>query len=132
MKQQERMLLLPFGGSSLLAVFGVLCLTVLALLSLSTVLAERRAAEAAHQAVTAWYEADLEAQARFARLRSGEEVPGVVRTGAEYRFEVPISRNQTLQAALIHREGRWTILRWQAVAQPEETDQALPVWQGEP
>ena len=49
------------GGASLLAVFAVLCLTVFVLLSLTTVEADRRLAEAAAQAVTDYYAADCQA-----------------------------------------------------------------------
>ena len=41
------------GGSSLLVIFSVLCLTVFALLSVSTVQADRRLAEASAEGVQA-------------------------------------------------------------------------------
>ena len=50
------------GGASLLVVFAVLCLTVFALLSLTTVQADVRLADASVQAVADYYAADLEAQ----------------------------------------------------------------------
>ena len=62
----------PIGGASLLAAFAVLCLTVFALLSLSTVRADDRLGKATVQAVTDYYAADLEAQTILARLRNGE------------------------------------------------------------
>ena len=65
------------GGSSLLVAFAVLALTVFALLSLSTVRADVRLADASAQAVTDYYAADCQAQEILARLRSGETVEGV-------------------------------------------------------
>ena len=63
------------GGSSLLVIFAVLCLTVFALLSLSTVRADVRLSEASAQAVSGYYQADCQAEAILARLRSGELPP---------------------------------------------------------
>ena len=62
------------GGSSLLVIFAVLCLTVFALLSLSTVRADVRLSEASAQAVSGYYQADCQAEAILARLRSGDQV----------------------------------------------------------
>ena len=61
----------PVGGASLLVVFAVLCLTVFALLSLSTVRANGRLSEASAQAVADYYAADCAAQEILARLRAG-------------------------------------------------------------
>ena len=69
------------GGSSLLVIFAVLCLTVFALLSLSTVRADVRLSEASAQAVSGYYQADCQAEAILARLRSGELPPGVTAEG---------------------------------------------------
>ena len=80
MKKHEMLSLPPIGGSALLVSFAVLCLTVLALLSLSTVLAERRLSDAAAEAAVAYYEADLQAETVFAKLRAGETVPEVTVT----------------------------------------------------
>ena len=60
------------GGASLLVVFAVLCMTVFALLSLSTVQANRRLTQAYVQSVKDYYAADCEAQSVLARLRAGE------------------------------------------------------------
>lgn len=118
------------GGSSLLVIFAVLCLTVFALLSLSTVQAEKRLSDTAADAVTAYYEADLEAERIFSRLRSGETVPGVQMSAEIYSYACPISENQTLMVQLQKTEDTWTVLRWQVTAQPEEISQTLPVWNG--
>lgn len=118
------------GGSSLLVIFSVLCLTVFALLSLSTVQAEKRLSDTTADAVTAYYQADLEAERIFARLRSGEMVSGVQESAGIFRYECPISENQTLMVELQKTEATWTVLRWQAVAQPEEISQTLTVWDG--
>ena len=103
------------GGSSLLVIFAVLCLTVFALLSLGTVLAERRLADASAQAVTAYYGADAEAEIIFARLRNGELPENVLKTGNRYAYECAISDSRRLLVELEYRNGSWKVLRWQEV-----------------
>lgn len=130
MKQKERISPPAIGGSSLLVIFAVLCLTVFALLSVSTVQAEKRMADASIGAVTAYYEADLKAEKMFARLRAGEAVPGVRESEGIYRYTCPISENQRLEVELQESGETWTVLRWQTVAEPAEISETLPVWEG--
>ena len=118
------------GGSSLLVIFAVLCLTVFALLSLNTVLAEQRLSQTYGEQVEQWYAADLHAQEIFARLRAGETVPGVTCAEDLYSYSVPVSGHQTLEVTLRHKDGSWKVISWQSVAVPETGDSTLPVWQG--
>ena len=130
MKKQEAFSPAAVGGSSLLVIFAVLCLTVFALLSLSSVQAERRLADAATQSVVDYYEADLQAQQIFAWLRAGEQIPGLDGKDGTYEFEIPISGQQVLSVALAYQEENWVILRWQAVTGETEADNTLDVWKG--
>lgn len=130
MKKQERFSPTAIGGSSLLVIFAVLCMTVFALLTLSSVLAERRLADAATQSVTAYYEADLQAEEVLARLRAGEQIAGLEEKDGTYEFEILISARQTLSVALAHSEDEWIILRWQTVTMEEELDESINVWKG--
>ena len=130
MKKQGKLSVPATGGASLLVIFAVLCLVIFALLSLNTVLAERRISEASAQAAADWYAADLEAQEVFARLRNGERVSGVVQTGENYAYSVPVSQHQTLMVTVQKTDGGWEVVSWYAVAHPEDGDTALPVWQG--
>lgn len=118
------------GGSSLLTIFAVLCLTVFALLSVTTVTARQRLSENALASVIAYYEADTQAELVFARLRNGEHPAGVTRDGAVFRYACPISHNRSLQVELKKEEKGWTVLRWQEVTQPLVIDDSLPVWDG--
>ncbi len=120
------------GGSSLLAMFAVLCLTIFALLSLSTALAEERLRESAAQGVSAYYEGEYQAQVLFARLRAGERPEEVREENGSFYYTCPISETQDLEVELAFREGTWTVLRWQAVSTaviPGESP--LTVWDGE-
>lgn len=131
MKQESRFSPPAVGGSSLLVIFAVLTLCVFALLSVSSVQAEKRISDASARGITAYYEADRQAEEVFARLRNGEAVPGVAVTEVGYRYHCSISENQYLAVELMNQDGSWQIIRWQAVASPEPiTDNTLPVWDG--
>ncbi len=129
--KKERIAIPAIGGSSLLVIFAVLCLTVFALLSFSTAHAEKRAADAAAQAVSEFYAAELEAQKIFARLQAGEEVDGVEVDGNTYRYSCPVSEQQTLEVELQKEGDTWAICRWQVMVGGVPIDEALPVWNGE-
>ena len=128
------------GGVSLLVVFAVLCPTVVALLSLTTVRADVRLADASAQAVSDYYAADCQAQEILARLRNGETPEGVTWSSpmeggeTEYSYTVSISNTQELQVeVLVWPDGRWSVQRWQAAAAGGwEIDEGLEVWDGTP
>ncbi len=120
------------GGSSLLVVFAVLCLTVFALLSLSTVRADQRLGEASAKAVKAYYAADSQAQEILARLRLGETPDGVAVSGDRYTYRCQISETQALEVELqMDESGSFVVQRWQAVSTVEwEGADDMEVWQG--
>ena len=119
------------GGSCLLVIFAVLCLTVFALLSLSTVQANGRLADASVAAVSAYYQADCQAEAVLARLRSGQVPEGVAADGDTYTYTCPISDTQSLEVRVRLEGDSWTVLRWQAVSTVErEAEDSLDLWSG--
>lgn len=121
------------GGSSLLVVFAVLCLTVFALLSLSTVQASRQLAETSASSVRAYYEADCRAEEILARLRSGQLPEGVFVQNDEYWYTCPISDTQDLQVRVRLEGTACSVLQWQAVSTVDwEADQGLDLWDGGP
>lgn len=130
MKKRQKMNLPAVGGSSLLVIFAVLCMTVFAVLSLSTVLAEQRLSETAAESVAAYYRADLQAEEIFARLRSGEQVPGVQILEDRYEYSCIISETQSLHVTLRRTDNGWSVLRWQTESHAQEQTQTLPVWTG--
>lgn len=122
----------PVGVSSLLVIFAVLCLTVFALLSVSTVRADARLQQQAAAAVTGWYEADCAAEEILARLRSGEIPEGVSESNGVYTYACPVSGTQTLAVAVKVEGSDYEILRWQAVSTVDwQAGDQLPVWQGD-
>ena len=84
------------GSSSLLAIFALLTLCVFALLSLSTVLAEKRLSDAAAQSAQQYYAADLQAEEIFSRLKNGEIPEEITEENGIYRYILPISQQQWL------------------------------------
>ena len=121
------------GGSSLLVIFAVLCLTVFALLGLSTVQAGERLSLATAQAVSDYYAADCQAEEILATLRAGQIPDGVTEENSVYRYVCPISETQELQVEVMLDGSDYTILRWQAVSASEwQPDDSLDVWEGLP
>lgn len=121
------------GGSSLLVIFAVLCLTVFALLGLSTVQADRRLSDASAETVRAYYAADVQAEKILAQLREGQVPQGVAVNGEFYAYVCPISDTQELQVQLRCSDGTWEVLEWKAVSTASwETDDTITVWDGDP
>ena len=122
----------PVGAVSLLVIFAVLCLTVFALLSVSTARAGQRLSDSSAGAVTGFYQADCAAEEMLARLRAGEVPAGVEEQGGVYSYTCPISDTQALAVVVRVDEADYTILRWQAVYTTDwQADDSLPVWDGE-
>ena len=131
MADRERFSPPMVGGASLLVIFAVLTLTVFALLSLSTALANDRLSSAAAQAVYDYYQADCQAEAILAQLRQGRQPPGVARQGDVFAYSCPISDTQTLLVEVRLDGVTYTILRWQAVSTaPSQPDDSLNLWDG--
>lgn len=122
----------PVGGSSLLVIFAVLCLTVFSMLGLATVQADRRLANTSVNAVSAYYEADCQAEIILAQLRQGEMPGGVTREGDRYAYSCPISDTQVLEVEVEVQGTDYTVLRWQAVSAVEwHLDEEIEVWDGD-
>ena len=122
------------GGSSLLVIFAVLCLTVFALLSLSTVQAGNRLSQITKENVAAYYDADTMAEEIFARLRAGEMPAGVTPCGCDaegYRYVCPVSDTQQLTVELHREEDKWTVRQWRTESVVDwQQDESLQVWDG--
>lgn len=131
-RPKERFSPPTLGGTSLLTVFAVLCLTIFALLSLATVQADRRLGDVSAQTVADYYAADCKAQETLARLRNGETPEGVTSADGVFRYTCPISDIQVLEVEVQVDGGEYTILRWQAKPTGDwNADEQLQVWDGE-
>lgn len=107
----------PFvGGSSLIVIFAVLCLVVFAILTLTTETSARRLSEVSAEAVKAYYEADTKAEITAAAIRRGEIPSHVEYDGDVYSYSERISDTRSLYVELTCRDGKLTVLRWQALS----------------
>ena len=133
MGRHERFSAPVVGGSSLLVIFAVLCLTTFSLLGLSTVQANQRLSQASADAVFDYYRAEVQAEQILAQLRSGEVPQTVSAEGSVYSYSCPVSDTRRLDVVVEEHAGTWRILRWQLVSLVDwDTDEHLGVWDGSP
>ncbi len=119
------------GVSSLLIIFSVLCMTVFAMLSVSTANADDRLSQKAAQSVTDYYAADSQAEKIIAALRSGSVPEGVTADGDTYTFTCPASDSLELQVSVIISGSDYEIVRWQMVSTAHwQNDDSLNLWEG--
>ena len=117
------------GGSSLLVIFAVLCLTVFAALSLTTVTADTRLSRQNADSVAAFYAADTLAEEVYARIRSGGMPQGVTVEGDTYTYTVSVSETRVLQVELRRSGEDFAVIRWQTMAKKAwQADDTLIVW----
>ncbi len=120
------------GGSSLIVIFAVLCLTVFALLALSTVQANSRLGDSAANNTIAYYNADAKAEEILAKLRLGEQVSDVKKQNDLVYYKVDISDTQILDVCVRIKGNDYDILRWKIIPSEKwESDNTLPVWTGD-
>lgn len=132
MNERQRFSPPAVGGSSLLVIFAVLCLTVFAMLALSTVQANGRLSDASAEAVTAYYAADAQAEAILAQLRAGRVPEDVTVTGETCTYTCPISDTQALEVEVRVNGTDYEVLRWQSVSTADwQADESLHVWDGQ-
>ena len=112
----------PVGGSSLLVIFSVLCLTVFSMLVLATVKADERLADASCESVKAYYKADCEAEEILAKLRLGMTVDHVIQKGNYYAYSCKVSDTQVLSVVVEIRGQEYQVHQWKL----EETAQWKP------
>lgn len=120
------------GGSSLLVIFAVLCMTVLALLALNTAKAGGRLADASVEATLGYYRAERQAEEILARLRGGELPDGVTRDGDLYRYTCTISDRQALEVEVLISGEEYRILCRRCVSTVDwSAEDELELWDGE-
>jgi hypothetical protein len=104
------------GGCSLLVIFATLCLTIFSLLTVSTAKAELRLSEVSANAVSAYYQADAEAEQIFARIRCGDIPENVTVENSYYSYYCQISPSLYLFVQLYFNNEEWTVLSWKTVS----------------
>lgn len=132
MKKLDKTTFLLFGGGAMLATFGILCMVVLAMLSITSARSDRHQAESSNQNVAEFYAADRHAQNIYARLKLGETVEDVLVDGNIYRYTCPVSENQVLEVELEKTDEGWKVLRWQAVSTEQQEEGTIPAGEADP
>lgn len=116
------------GVSTLFVVFGVLCLTVFAMLSLITVRSNGKLSATSSDAVRAYYEADRKAEEILAQLREGAVPDGVETDGGSYVYSCKISDSQQLQVRVAVAGSTYRVEQWQVKSSYAwETTPLIPV-----
>ena len=117
------------GGSSLLVIFSVLCLTVFALLALSTVKADIRIADASIQSIEEYYRADCEAEEILAQIRQGNVPDGVEQDGDVYAYSCHVSDTQVLSVIAEVTDTNYKIYQWKMILTEQwSPDEYIEVW----
>lgn len=119
------------GGSALLVIFAVLCLTIFGWLSLSAARANSRLCEASKEAIADYYRADTEAEYILAQLRGGYVPEGVREEEDKYYYECRVSDRQKLVVEAKKNREEICVMRWQMVSAVRwEEEEALKLWDG--
>ena len=112
------------GGSSLMVIFGVLCLVVFAVLTLSAAQAGEKLQYASLEAANAYYAADNAAQEKIAELRENKE-------DGTHDFAIGVTDRQTLEVSVKIDGNKYEILRYQTVYTADwQSDDSLLIWDG--
>ena len=119
------------GGTSLMMIFAVLCLTVFAVLSLSTAKAGDRLSLGTQDAVQAYYAADNQAEQILAALRRGEYPEEVRETDGVCDFSCPINERLSLFVSVEVDGDSYHVLRWQAAVNESMITENQELWDGE-
>lgn len=119
------------GGTSLMLIFAVLCLTVFAVLSLSTAKAGDQLSESMQTAVQDYYDADNKAEEILASLRRGEFNEEVEDLGDDtYSYRCPINERLSLYVSVQVSGDEYEILQWQAAVDDSMIFETQEVWDG--
>lgn len=133
------------GGTSLILIFAVLCLTIFALLTLSTARANQTLAEKSADFSKEYYQADSRAVQILAGIRKGaetdeipQEIDGVAITetmdGGSRRisYACPLNDMQAISVELEQKGTEYTVISWKLVQTAQwEADGSFSVWDGE-
>ena len=119
------------GGSFVIVVFAVLCMTIFALLSLNTALADKRLKDASLKSTEAYYEADCLAEEIFADIRLGNVPEDVTVENGVYSFSCDVSERQRLDVEVTKDAEGWRVIKWHTVPFGDFEEKGPDFWDGE-
>lgn len=125
------------GNASIVMVFAVVCLTLLAVMALLTSNREWKMAQHAAQSVTDYYAADTLAVEIYDEICTGQTGAASARAVAltidseSASFLVAIDEGQSLAVQLQNGTDGWQVLRWQVQRNEQPLNEGtLNVWDG--
>ena len=147
----ERPVGIGTGYLSIMMIFVVLCLTMLAALSYSTASTENGYSIKSSEYTKSYYAADLAAKQTLAAVDGAaakyddytdfmllaelEEIDGVEYTslmnGLEVRWVTPVNKSQSISSVVRYSGTGFEVLEWRTVSANDKTDKHLNVWNGE-
>lgn len=126
------------GAVSLIMIFCVLCLSVFAVLTLSTAVGEEKLTDLTAERERGWYAADRQAAAAVAALSRGETPPDVEVAftdeagGTLAEFALPAGGDQVLTVKVLLSGGGYEILCWRTDYGGDwAADDTIEIWDGE-
>lgn len=139
------------GYLSIMMIFVVLCLTMLAALSYSTAAGEKKYSEKSAEYTKAYYAADFEAKRTLAaadgviseysdyadfmltaELDCMENIEyETVSDGIEVSWKTPINQSQSIFCRVRFSGGSFEIISWRTGSAAEDEEKPLNVWLGE-
>lgn len=126
------------GAVSLMMIFCVLCLSVFAVLTLSTAVGEEKLTDLTAQRQREWYAADRQAAAAVAALSRGETPPDVdvaftrEADGTLAEFTLPAGGEQILTVQVLLSGSGYEILCWRTDYGGDwAADDSIEIWDGE-
>ncbi len=139
------------GYLSIMMIFVVLCLTMLAALSYSSAAAEKKYSDKSGEYTREYYAADLEAKRVLAEIDAvaaeygGPQGIGfadgltdiegvsvlVLPDGAEVSWQTPVNEKQSISAKVRYSLNGYEITEWKTVFSSESENKPLNVWSGE-
>ena len=137
---EKRMPKISIGITSLTVILCVLCLTVFAVLTLTTAISERELTEKRAEVTSDYYAAENEAAKLVNELQIAWEIGadlqeiaeknGIVIENDIFRFQKAIDEGQELNVVL-RLENGFEIEAWQIVSVVDWTpDESIQVWDG--
>ena len=125
------------GAVSLIMIFCVLCLSVFAVLTLSTAVGEEKLAALTAERARDWYAADRQAAAAVAALSRGETPQDVdvaltrEAGGTLAEFALPAGGEQVLTVRVLLSGGGYEILCWRTDYGGDwAADDTIAIWDG--
>ena len=149
--KSERPVGIGTGYLSIMMIFVVLCLTMLAALSYSTASTENGYSLKSSEYTKDYYAADLAAKRTLAAVDNAaakyddytdfmllaelDEIDGVeytaVMNGLEVRWVTPVNNTQSISSAVKYSGVGYEILEWRTISANEQSDKTLNVWSGD-